>query len=114
MRSVLVKRSRTAEASPRPVPALGSLRTGSRRFTISLGFTEQRKNHARLVSNKRMTHTSGCRTIAAFTLFSVAGASAQEFKIASTVPRGSSDPGTLLQVLPEEFSVPPALGSGFP
>jgi len=40
------------------------------------------------------------RILAAFTLLSVAVASAQEFEVASIKPSSSSDPRTLLQVLP--------------
>jgi len=40
------------------------------------------------------------RTIAGLTLFSVVSASAQEFEVASVKPSSSSDPRTLLQVLP--------------
>src|SRR5262249_16096142 len=47
-----------------------------------------------------MSRTSNLRTIAAFILFAVAGASAQEFEVASIRPSSDSDPRTLLQVLP--------------
>jgi bla regulator protein blaR1 len=47
-----------------------------------------------------MNRSSKLRTIAAFILFSVAGASAQEFEVASIRPSSGSDPRTLLQVLP--------------
>jgi bla regulator protein blaR1 len=40
------------------------------------------------------------RTIAGLTLLSMVSASAQEFEVASIKPSGSSDPRTLLQVLP--------------
>ena len=40
------------------------------------------------------------RIVAAFTLLSVAVASAQEFEVASIKPSSGSDPRTLLQVLP--------------
>jgi uncharacterized protein (TIGR03435 family) len=40
------------------------------------------------------------RIVAAFTLLSVAAASAQEFEVASVKPSSSNDPRTLLQVLP--------------
>jgi bla regulator protein blaR1 len=54
----------------------------------------------RTVSNWGMNCVSNLRTIALFTLFAVAGGSAQEFEVASVKPSSSSDPRTLLQVLP--------------
>jgi uncharacterized protein (TIGR03435 family) len=52
------------------------------------------------VSTWDMSCVSNLRKIALFTLFSVAGARAQEFEVASVKPSSSNDPRTLLQVLP--------------
>src|SRR5215471_15092520 len=47
-----------------------------------------------------MSRTSNLRALAVFILFSVAGASAQEFEVASIRPSSDRDLRTLLQVLP--------------